>query len=53
MFAPHDREYAQFGLGGEAAQTFLRVGEFIRCQVVLGNQFRGDGWFGHLKNLGK
>ena len=49
MLAPHHGEDAQLGVARRAAEDFLDVGVFLRREVVLGNQFWGDGGFGHGK----
>ncbi len=49
MLAPHDREDAQLGIARHAAEETLDVGILLRREVVFGNQFGGDGGFGHLK----
>jgi len=47
MLAPHHGEDAQLGVARRAAEDLLRLGVFVRREVVLGNQLWGDGGFGH------
>ena len=50
MLAPHHGENAQLGVARLAsAKNLFGVGVFFRREVVFGNQFRGDGGFGHGK----
>jgi hypothetical protein len=48
MLAPHHGEDAQLGVARRAAEDLLRLGVFVRREVVLGNQLWGDGGFGHV-----
>ena len=50
MLAPHHGKDAKLGVARRAAEDFHGVGVFFRREVVLGNQFWGDGGFGHGKN---
>ena len=51
MLAPHDGEDAQLGVAGLAAKKALDLRVLFGSEIVLLDQFRGDGGFGHGKTI--
>ena len=47
MLAPHDGEDAQFGVSRFASKQRLDLLVLLGSEIVLLDQFRSDGWFGH------
>ena len=47
MLAPHHGKDAQLGVIGRATEDFHGGLKFLGREVVFGNKFGCDGWFGH------